>query len=130
MKKITIVAMLLIFSATTFCQETQPAAPLTREEYLKKSKNAKIAGFVVLGLGLGVLVVASQADVDYDALGTLVFVGGILTLTSIPIFISAGKNKRRAKNATVGFKFERTQTLQQNAISFRSVPALSIKLQL
>jgi hypothetical protein len=51
MKKIIVFALLLILSTVSFSQQTEPKAPLTRADYLKKSKTQKIVGFVFLGAG-------------------------------------------------------------------------------
>ena len=130
MKKVTICTMLLILSATSFCQQTQSSKPLTREEYLKKSKTQKIVGFVFLGAGAITLISVSGGNTDFNTLGTLVVVGGLSTLASIPLFIASGRNKRKAKNASVSFNFEKIQFIQQSQLSFHSVPAISIKLNL
>jgi hypothetical protein len=130
MKKITICLLLVILSATSFCQQTEPSQPMTRNEYLKKSKTQKVLGFVFLGAGAITLISVSGGNTDFNTLGTLVVIGGVLTLTSIPLFIAAGRNKRKAKNATAFFKFEQTKTIQQTQISFRSFPAISLKLNL
>jgi hypothetical protein len=56
--------------------------------------------------------------------------GTVVTLASIPLFIASGRNKRKARNASLGFKFEKNQIMLQPAISYRYVPALSLKLSL
>ncbi len=130
MKQITICAMLIIFSATSFCQQTQTTKSLTREEYLKKSKTQKIVGFVFLGAGAITLISVSGGNTDFNTLGTVVVVGGLLTVASIPLFIASGRNKRKAKNASVSFNFEKYQSIQQSQLSFHSFPAISLKLNL
>lgn len=130
MKKITICLLLVILSVTSFCQQTEPSQPMTRDEYLKKSKTQKVLGFVFLGAGAITLISVSGGNTDFNTLGTLVVVGGVLTLTSIPLFIASGRNKRKAKNAAAFFKFEQTKTIQQAQISFHSFPAISLKLNL
>jgi len=130
MKKITICTMLLIITVTTFCQQTEPRAPLTREDYLKKSKSQKIAGFIFLGAGAIIFASLSGGNTDFDTLGALVVLGGISTLASIPLFIASGRNKRKARDASASLNFEKIQTIQQVGMSFHSSPAISIKLNL
>lgn len=130
MKKVTICTMLLIFSASSFCQQNQPSKPLTSEEYIKKSKTQKIVGFVFLGVGAITLISVSGGNTDLNSLGALVVVGGLSTLASIPLFIASGRNKRKAKNASISFNFEKIQFIQQSQLRFHSVPAISIKLNL
>lgn len=130
MKKIIICAMLLIFSVTTFCQQTQPSTSFTREEYLKKSKTQKILGFVFLGAGAITIISVCGGNTDFNTLGTVVVLGGLLTVASIPLFIASGRNKRKAKNASISFNIEKFQFIHQSQLSFHSIPAISIKLNL
>lgn len=130
MKQITICTILLVLSATSFCQETQPSTTLTRDEYLKKSKAQKIFGFIFLGAGAITLISVSGGNTDFGTLGTLVVAGGLATLASIPLFIASGRNKRKAKNASLSIKVEKNQTIQPNELSFHLFPAISLKLNL
>ncbi len=131
MKRITICMMLLLFSASTFGQDTIAVKQtLTRAEYLSKSKTEKVFAFILLGAGATTLLLLSKGNTDLGSIGVLVVVGGLATLASIPLFISSAKNKRRAKNAAASFKFERIPTLEQSGISFHSVPAISLKISL
>jgi hypothetical protein len=130
MKKITIFAMLIIFSATSFCQQTKTSTSLTRDEYLKKSKTQKIVGFVFLGAGAITLISVSGGNTDFNTLGTVVAAGGILTVASIPLFIASGRNKRKAQNASVSFNFEKNPLIQQSQLSCHSFPSISLKINL
>lgn len=95
MKKLIICLLLVTFNATSFCQETNPL-PLTHEDYLRKSKNQKLIGWILLGAGATTLIAVSGGNTDFSTLGTLVIGGGLATLGSIPFFIASGKNKRKA----------------------------------
>ncbi|MEO8109149.1 MAG: hypothetical protein ABI594_03910 [Ginsengibacter sp.] len=131
MKKITVCSMLLIFAASSFCQQIQKSSTLlTREEYLKKSRTQKTVGFVLLGAGAVALLSVSGGNTDFGTLGTVVVAGGVSILASIPFFIASGKNKRKANNASLAFKFEKSQTIQSTEIGFHSFPALSLTLNL
>lgn len=130
MKRITVFALLLMLSTTSFSQETQPSTPLTRADYLKKSKTQKTIGFIFLGAGALTFISVSGGNTDFGTLGPVVVLGAVLTLSSIPLFIASGRNKRKAKNASLGFKFEENQMMQQTAANFHSLPALSFKLNL
>ena len=122
--------MLLIFAATSFCQETKSLQSLTREEYLTKSKTQKVFGFILLGAGATTLIIISKGNTDLNAVGPLAVVGALSTLGSIPLFIASGKNKKRAMEVTTSLKFEKTQSIQQSGISFHSFPAMSLKINL
>jgi hypothetical protein len=130
MKKVAICTLLLILSFTSFCQDTQPSTPLTREDYLKKSKTQKVLGFVFLGAGAITLISVSGGNTDLGTAGVLIVAGGLATLTSIPLFIASGKNKRKAKDASLSFKFEKIQTIQPAGISFHASPVISLKINL
>ena len=64
--------------------------------YIHKNKSQKILGFVLLGGGATLLAVAAKGNTSLDGLGALVVVGALTTLSSIPLFISSAKNKRRS----------------------------------
>lgn len=75
----------------------------------QKAKNRKIAAWILLGGGaalsaIGLLVYAGEkennpaAELDILPKGTLPSaIGNCMMVASIPFFISAGKNKRKAK---------------------------------
>lgn len=130
MKKITVFTMLLILATASFCQEKEPKPLLTRAAYLKKSKTQKILGFVFLGAGAITIASVSGGNTDFNTLGPVVVLGAVVTLASIPLFIASGRNKRKAGEGSIAFKFEKIQILQESALSSHSVPALSFKLSL
>ena len=128
MKKSIICTMLLIFSITTFCQDIPPASPMTQQDYLKKSKTQKTIGFVLIGVGAATLIAISGGNTDLGTVGPLAVIGTVCILTSIPVFIASGKNKRRAKNASLSFNFEKLRFIQPARISFPAVPGIALKL--
>jgi len=133
MKRIMICAMLLILAATSFSQTTEPttpSTPLTSADYLKKSKAQKTFGFILLGVGAVTLVSISGGNTDLNSVGTLAGIGVASALGSIPLFIASGRNKRKAKNASVSFKLEKIPAYQQAGISSGLLPAVAIKLKL
>ncbi|MDQ6755796.1 MAG: hypothetical protein M3004_02565 [Bacteroidota bacterium] len=106
MKKIIIICLLflcgnsLIINAqmqNTTTNGNTPNNLLTHEEYLTKSKNQKLFGFIFLGAGVTTLAIISAGNTDLNAVGPLAIVGGAAALGSIPLFIAAGKNKRKAE---------------------------------
>ena len=98
MKKITVCSLLLLFAASSFCQQMQKSSTsLTREEYLTKSRTQKVVGFVLLGAGAIALISVSGGNTDFGTLGTVVVAGGASILASMSFFIPSGKNKRKAK---------------------------------
>jgi hypothetical protein len=128
MKKIMIYILMLALPVISFCQKTNDSVPAIKTDYLAKSKSQKTAGFIFLGIGVTTLTIAAVGDLDFDALGTLVFVGGIATVASIPLFIASGKNKRRAMKASAFIKMETVPLLQKQSFVQSSYPAFSMHI--
>jgi hypothetical protein len=128
MKKIMIYILMLALPVISFCQKTNDSVPAIKTNYLAKSKSQKTAGFIFLGIGVTTLTIAAVGDLDFDALGTLVFVGGIATVASIPLFIASGKNKRRAMKASAFIKMETVPLLQKQSFVQSSYPAFSMHI--
>jgi len=128
MKKIMIYFLLLALPATSFCQKTNDSVPVVKTDYLAKSKSQKTAAFILLGIGVTTLTIAAVGDLDLDALGTVVGVGGIATIASIPLFIASGKNKRKAMNASAFIKMETIPLLQKQSFVQNSYPAFSVHI--
>ena len=63
MKKIIIYAMLLFVTANALGQQINPNQPLTRQDYLKKSKTQKKTAWILLGGGTAVAAGAAILDV-------------------------------------------------------------------
>jgi hypothetical protein len=128
MKKTIIGAMLLVLATVSFSQQTNPTQPLTREDYLKKSKSQKITAFVLLGAGVTTLAIISKGNTSFDVLGTLAVAGTLSTLGSIPLFLASAKNKRKAQAASVYFKLEKQDIRQLSGIT--TYPSVAIKFNL
>lgn len=138
----------LIFSALltglfpqTFAQE------MSKQDYLDKSRNQKTAGFILLGGGVAMIAVGSALfvnDVDDTAISCLNLncssgnemesgmvisaIGGLAILGSIPVFISSGKNARKA--AQISFRNEPTYIPKYVGNIPRSIPSLSLTIPL
>lgn len=106
MRKIIICTMLLIFAVTSFCQQTKSLQQLTREEYLTKSKKQKSTGWVAFGGGTVVLAITAISSASNVCFGTgctkhspfpiAAVLGTAMMVSSAPLFIASGKNKRKA----------------------------------
>lgn len=121
---------MLAFSVTSFCQKTEPEAPMTRGDYLKKSKTQKTIGFVLIGVGAVSLIAISGGNTDLGTVGPVAVIGIVTILTSIPVFIGSARNKRRAANASVSFNFEKILSIHPTQIRYAAIPAISLKLNL
>ena len=128
MKKLIAVLLLLIFSENSFAQNTEPSPPITKADYLKKSRSNRIGGFVLLGAGAITLISISGGNTDLSSLGILVALGGGAVIGSVPLFIAAGKNKRKYNNATASFMFEKTQSITQQSIHQSYIPAVGVMI--
>jgi drug/metabolite transporter (DMT)-like permease len=152
MKTTIFLGMLLIVSAATFSQQTNPSPSLTKQDYLQKSKHQKTAAWWLLGGGLAlsttsVLIGALKATEDYTTIITGIFtgtdptpqnnytaatilfvVGTAAMVSSVFCFIASGKNKR--KGMSLSFKTETIPPLQKGSFVFRSVPSLSLAIRL
>lgn len=132
MKKLTILFILLSVSRGIFSQQTAPASSLTKQDYLKKSKNQKTAAWILAGVGsLSTLLGTIQVNPDYgeNNNSTFFLVGGLVTLgASVPLFIASAKNKKKAMS--LSFKNENIQQVLNSGIVNRIRPSLSLKLTL
>jgi hypothetical protein len=127
MKKQLAVLLLLALACTSFCQQ-MPATPPTKSDYLAKSKSQKIAAWIFLGVGAGAFAIAAPGKVSFDILPVLVIGGAVAVLTSIPLFIGAAKNKRKARNASAFLKIESRPAIQNTFIASTYYPAVSLRI--
>jgi len=133
--------MLLLLSATAFSQQSNPSKPLTRADYLQKSKNQKTAGWILLGSGAvlsvtGLVIYRNSIEDSNNPFEFLKGKGagasaiGFLAMAgSIPLFIASGKNRRKAE-ASVSFKMENATLIGKCAVSNNRYPAVGILVRL
>lgn len=126
MKKIIVLLLLTSILSDTYGQTT-----LTKQDYMKKSKNQKTAAWILLGGGTaagigGVLWATSNLFSKDSGPEILVAMGGAAVIGSIPLFIAAGRNKHTAMN--LSFRFQQVPLLNGN--SFTRVPLPSVGIQL
>ena len=133
MKKIITGVVFLAFACQAFSQSDEPSEPpkpMTKQDYLVKSREQRVIGLILLGGGITCLAIASTGDVSFDDAGTLVVVGGLATLGSIPLLLAAGRNKRKYRKATTGLQIEKYVSPHQGGIALRSYPAVSFQIRL
>jgi hypothetical protein len=151
MKQITIFLTVFIIGMNCFCQQTENLQSIQKTDYLRKSRNQKTAAWILLGGGIAMTITgaviynhAYNKAAEEDPFGTLVSLGtnvnpggavlatvGLLsTVSSIPLFIASGKNKRRASSVSTSFKMENAQVIQRASFVKRSYPALSLRIGL
>ncbi len=123
---------ILVLSTSLFSQS------LTGKDYLKRSKNQKTVGWVLLGGGTALIATAYLVDPparpgSFDDLvikGAFVVVGALSAISSVPFFIASGKNKRRARSATAYLKMEGASAIRGFSKVLILFPAASIKIRL
>jgi|SRR6187402_2996343 len=130
MKKIIAYFLMLVLPVISFCQKKNDSVPVVKTDYLAKSKSQKTAAFILLGIGVTTLTIAAVGDLDLDALGAVVVVGGVATIASIPLFIASGKNKKRAINMTTDIKMEKATIIERQSFVQSSYPAIAFKINL
>lgn len=121
--------------------------PITKSDYLKKSKNQSTAAWILV-CGGGVMVTAGAIIVLTEGTDTFVsiftgdvkepsaagpvlfFTGAASLLGSIPLFIASSKNKRIANKLTTFLKIENRPFLYQTSFSKINYPAIGFKINL
>ena len=131
--------MLFAIPVLAFAQSTDNNLPAIKTDYLKKSKNQKIAAWVLLGGGIiletTTWIIAIQdieygSDVSRTTLIVMGFTGGAAMLGSIPLFIAAGKNKKKALNMSANIKMEKATMIERQSFVQSSYPAIAFKINL
>ena len=130
MKKIILFTMLLIVTIASFSQPTTPSQPLTKADYLQKSKKQNTAGFVLLGVGVACIAIAAPGDVALSTASVLIIGGGAAAIVSIPLFISAKKNKRKAMSMSASIDAKKIPNVSSSGILYNRYPAISLKIKL
>ena len=142
MKKLILFLIFVAFITTAFCQQSSPITT----NYLEKSKKQKTAAWIMLGgggaLGITGIVISTHHTVDelttafstghddaaFATGGVLALIGVGSMLGSIPLFISASHNRRKAM--AVNVINEHIMIPYGNMIAIKEFPAISFKISL
>lgn len=137
MRKIMIYFVMLAIPGTSFCQKINDSVPSVQTDYLQKSKNQQTAAWILLGGGAALIgtgfIVGDGKNSSFDdaALGAVFAgIGLISTISSIPLFIASGKNKRKANTFSGKVKMENAPFFQKQSFVQKSFPAFSVKFNL
>jgi hypothetical protein len=113
----------------------KPAPLQSGEYYAKRSKNRKKTAWILLGSGaalfVGGIAVATQQKDEIEAGVSLVLISGagvVTSLVSIPFFVSANINKRKAMNISSYLEMQKSPVKMQSRSLNNSYPALAVKL--
>jgi Ca2+/Na+ antiporter len=145
MKKIIFLFLALIISVSIFSQQINPSPTITKQDYLQKSKKQKTAAWIFLagGGGLattGLAIGISSADEEFVDLftgdkdntyeiGAVMFFTGLASmLGSIPLFIASSKNMK--KGMSLSLKNETIPQLTKQNFAYKTIPSLSVKINL
>jgi len=130
MKKLFVFIALLLMGLNSICQNQANS----KEYYLHKSKNQSTTAWIMMGAGAGLFLggLALSFSEYYNTGGNagpvLFWTGTASMLGSIPFFISAHKNKRRA--ASVSFINEKIWIPQQGSLVGKMRPGLTLRIAL
>jgi hypothetical protein len=144
MKKILFIFLLLSVSAGSFSQQITPSPGFTQEDYLKKNLHQKTAAHFMLWGGLvasftGLEISQNRNynpgfwggrnDKKYSSTGDIIAFSGLAAMVgSIPLFIVARKNKKKALGLAI--KLEQAKQFTNQYFVSRSVPSLMFKINL
>jgi hypothetical protein len=126
--------MLLITATATFSQQSTPSPTLTKQDYLKKSKRQKTTAFLllpvgVLSTGLGMIRFKNEDGTYGNSMNTVFLVSGLAAIAgSITLFIASSRNKN--KGMGLSFKNETVPQLENMCSTIRSVPTVTLKIDL
>lgn len=134
-------ALLTGLFSQTFAQE------MTKQDYLEKSRKQKTTGFIMAGSGVVLIAVGSilfaddvadtaisctylncSSDSGMESGMVISAVGGLAILGSIPVFISSGKNAKKA--AQLSFRNKPTYFPKYVGNTPRAIPSLSLSIPL
>ena len=138
MKKALFLLMLIATTACGFSQHSTNAKPAVNTDYVQKSQQQKIAGWILFGGGV-ILTTVGGAKVISDNLfwepldktnpgEVLMLVGSVSMLASIPLFIACSRNRRKA--ISLSFKNEYSRQIQKGIVACKKVPSLAMKINL
>jgi hypothetical protein len=130
MKYLTVFLVAIIMIATnSFGQNTREPKSYTREARLKRSHEQKIGAWILLGTGIIAIAAVSGGNQDFGTTGTVAVLGGAAIITSIPLFLAARRNKRRAHRMDASFNLEplpKYLFMKNAAVQY---PALAIRFK-
>jgi len=127
MKRLIIFAVLLSVATSTYCQKTS----LTGEDYLRKSRHAKTAGWILLGSGVATIsygFIAGLSNNDDQAFYFGVLIGVPLMIASVPFFNAAVRHKQKTNSLSAGIELERYNNPGAMKDKNSFVPALAMRL--
>lgn len=129
MKKLILLLALFLMMPNIHGQEASKADE-TKNYYLEKSKNQKTTAWILLGSGTAMAIGGAIGfsenfwESSADTYGYIMIAGIVADLVSIPFFISASKNKKKAASLAfniqnVPYHIDFTKLDQATSVSVR-----------
>ena len=134
LKKIIILFLLIVSSATCFSQEKDSAVLFSKVDYLQKSNIQKTAAWLLTGgaaaVGIGALV-HDMNNILTDATGStgLYIASAALLATGITFLYFLAQTKTRQMAVAVFINIEDVQTLRYAVVRNHSLPSLRISVR-
>ena len=134
MKSTLIITVLLAVSLKNFGQElAEPKTLSAKEKLVQKSKNQRTAGFILLGAGtiafLGAGLHSANNILEKTPTSDAIAAVGLgAMIGSIPLFIAAKRNKKKAAALSAFLHLDNRQLIASNAIRQIRYPAIGISL--
>ena len=130
MRKSIVCILVFFISFTAFSQLDTTKRLVTKQDYLRISKSQKTSGFIFLGLGATMIAIAAPGNVSFDVLPVLAIGGSASILASVPLFLAAGRNKRKAMRLSAHLGWSSYPRPTYTKSNGQPLPALSVKIGL
>jgi hypothetical protein len=147
MKTIVSTLICILFVVTTYSQDQSQILKFKKDFYMERSKKQNRAGWILLGGGavfaaVGEIAYAARmnnADTvgeqfdeafDFTFTDVLGSIGYVAVVTSIPLFISAGANKRKANRVSLSVSSQNYYQFQNTTLSLKPLPVLTLHINL
>ncbi len=145
--KALIVVFLFISCFAAKAQESKTSLPI---DFQKKNRQQKIAAWTLLSTGfvstfIGTVIATKEVvkivvipwpggplpdDKKLNGGAAFIICGSAAMMGSIPLFIAAGRNKRKIKTMTANLKFENFNSLNKASLVLGLYPALAVHIKI
>ena len=132
MISLVLVCAVALLSSTLMGQDYPKAAKEAKDYYLQKSARQKKKGWILLGSGsafilTGVIIMTRTQATFEEGIGgfTIGALGAVTALGSIPFFLVAENNKRRAFKIVGTFQIEKMLT----PLAAANAPTISLSFR-
>jgi hypothetical protein len=135
MKKISILFLLFVLSATSFSQKANPLPSLTQWDYLRRSRKVKTTAWFLLGQGVAFTALGLThpdfivKNAEEPGIATQLVVAGFVSMAgSVLGFIVSSMDRKKALSLL--FKYEKFSQICKSSFVYRAIPSLNLKISL